>query len=227
MYSRAVDLIKEADIQYSRILWEFEGSELAIDADVTVLQRSNVNSKLGLPKLKERLFRAVGSVKEGTFYNVYNPTIRDVSLFNGLNKILQRIEFNCGLAYGTISEVTDDDKTATEIKTSKQRSYGTVTDLQKAVQKALDNLIYAMDVLATLYSLAPNGAYETSFEWDDSIIVDTETETTIRSGEVLKGLRSKKSYLMWRYGLTKKQAEEELKEIQAEQGSDKGLFSTE
>lgn len=30
-YSRAVNLIKDADEQYSRLLWEFEGSELAVD----------------------------------------------------------------------------------------------------------------------------------------------------------------------------------------------------
>ena len=38
VYSRAVGLIREADRQYSRILWEYEGSELAIDASQGALQ---------------------------------------------------------------------------------------------------------------------------------------------------------------------------------------------
>ena len=34
VFSRAIDVICEADKQYSRLLWEFEGGELAIDASV-------------------------------------------------------------------------------------------------------------------------------------------------------------------------------------------------
>ena len=33
-----------------------------------------------------------------------------------------------------------------------------------------------MDKYATLYNLAPEGEYEVSFEWDDSIINDTATQ---------------------------------------------------
>ena len=38
-YSRAIRLIEQADKQYSRILWEYEGSELAIDASEGALRR--------------------------------------------------------------------------------------------------------------------------------------------------------------------------------------------
>ena len=40
VYARAAELIKQADEQYSRLLWEFEGSELAIDADAIALKDS-------------------------------------------------------------------------------------------------------------------------------------------------------------------------------------------
>ena len=55
VYSRAVDDIKEADYQWTRILWEFEGSELAIDGDVSLFKRKE-NGEFDLPKGKERLF---------------------------------------------------------------------------------------------------------------------------------------------------------------------------
>ena len=38
VFNKAVNIIREADMQYSRILWEYEGSELAIDVDPTVLR---------------------------------------------------------------------------------------------------------------------------------------------------------------------------------------------
>ena len=191
VYSRAVDLIKEADKQYSRILWEYEGSELAIDADVTVLEHNKVTKKMGLPSLKDRLFRAAGQNKDGSFYNVFSPTIRDTSLFNGLNRILQKIEFQCGLAYGTISDPQTVDKTATEVKQGKQRSYANVSDIQKSLQTALDDLIYAVDSLASLYELSPNGEYETSYKWDDSIIIDAEVEREQDRQDVSMGVMRK------------------------------------
>lgn len=178
VYSRAEQLIKDADEQYSRMLWEFEGSELAIDAAIEYLE-DKPGKQLNLPKTSERLFRRldIDTPTNGTpFYNVYNPTIRDTSLVNGLNRIFQRIEFNCNLAYGTLSDPQNVDKTAEEIKSSKQRSYATVVDLQKSLEATCVDLIDTMDTLATLYSLVPEGKYGTTFDWDDSLVSDRKSE---------------------------------------------------
>ncbi len=209
VYSRAINLIEEADKQFSRILWEFEGSELAIDADITALKTSKImNKSFDMPKLKERLFRATGQNKDGCFYNVFSPAIRDTSLFNGLNNILKRIEFNCGLAYGTISDPQMIEKTAEEIRTSKHRSYATITDIQNSLEFAFDNVIYAMDVLATLYHLAPLGTYEANHDWGDSVLTDSQTEQATMMQEASQGFIKKEIYLMKRYNITEKQAKE-------------------
>ena len=118
--------MQDADDQYQRLLWEFEGGELAIDADITVLEASGE-----LPRGKKRLFRNLGKDLDDGFYEVFSPTLRDESLINGLNQILRKIEFVCGLAFGTISETEYSAKTATGIKMSQQRSYSTVIDIQK------------------------------------------------------------------------------------------------
>ena len=120
VYSRAVELIRQADEQWERILWEYEGGELAVDAS-SDLFRMTENGRCRLPKGKERLFRVHDvSVMEarGNFLETFSPALRDSSLFNGLNNILKRIEFNCGLAYGTISDPQLVEKTAEEIKLS-------------------------------------------------------------------------------------------------------------
>lgn len=217
-YSRATKLIEEADKQFSRLLWEFEGSELAIDADPTALQTSKIMSdKLELPKLKDRLFRATGTNKDGkAFYEVFSPEIRETELYKGFNDILKRIEFVCGLAYGTISDPELIEKTATEIISAKQRSYATISDIQTALEDALEDAIYAMDVLATLYHLAPLGKYETSYEWDDSIIVDAKEEQSIMMQEANMGYIRKEIYLMKRYGVTEEQAKKMMPEQQEE-----------
>lgn len=199
VYSKATKLIEEADKQYSKILWEYEGTELAVDVNIDMLKNGE------LPEGKERLYRKLDTEDE-SFYKVFNPDIRDTSLYNGLNKLLERIEFNSGLAYGTLSDVQEISKTATEIKSSKQRSYSTVVDIQKALRIALEHLIISMDYLATMYNLAPTGEYEVSFDFDDSIIIDSKEEQQIMLLEVSANLIKPEYYLMKRYGLTEEQA---------------------
>ncbi len=72
---------------------------------------------------------------------------------------------------------------------------------QKSLQAALEQLVYAMDVWATVGQLAPKGAYEISFEWDDSIVVDTAAEQNIRLQEVAAGILNPIEYVKWRYGI--------------------------
>lgn len=228
VYARAVNLIKKADIQFGRIDWEYEASEKAVYIDelaTKIFQNKDKNRSFVVNKLKGRLYKTLNTGTEKTdFFKDYSPDIRDEALWRGLNKILQRIEFNVGLAYGSLSEPNTVDKTATEIKASKQRSYATVSKMQENLQKALENLIYAMDILTTLYNLAPQGNYEVSFNWDDSLIVDTEREQTLQMQEVNAGLRSKIRYIMFRYGLTEEQASEELKLISQEKQSNAEMF---
>lgn len=217
VYARAVGLIEEADKQYSRILWEYEGSELAINASMDLFKADNT-----LPKGKERLYRKLDTDAED-FFEPFSPAIRDESLFNGLNKILQRIEFACGLAYGTLSDVQLVEKTAEEIKVSKQRSYSTVVDIQKAIKTALIDLVYAMDVYATLGELAPAGEYDISFEFDDSLVVDSKTEQAIMLQEVSAGLIKPEIYLMRRYGVSEEQARKMMPSVDEPQLDDDGI----
>lgn len=218
VYARAVKLIEQADKQYSRCVWEYESKEAAIDIDVTLIAKDEYgNDKI--PEGKERLFRRldIDSNSQGTSqYNVYSPEIRDTSMFNGLDQLLKRIEFLCGLAVGTISNhnvgVTGEAKTATEIKASKQRSYQQVKDIQKSLKNALDGLIYAMSVYGQLYGLGVkpvNLETDVSYDFDDSIIVDKDEQMNQLYLDTTGGLIKPSYYLKKRYNVS----DEELKEM--------------
>lgn len=208
-FARALSLIQDADEQYQRIMWEYKGSELAIDADITALKNTNE-----LPAGKERLFRNLGlDMGDGgrDFYEVFSPQIRDSSLFNGLNGIIKKIEFLCGLAYGTLSDMEFTAKTATEINTSQQRSYSTVKDIQTELADCLEDFV---DILKFWYNeldIPYNENCQVSFDFDDSLVVDSETEQKIRLQEVAAGILKPEAYLKWRYGVT----DDELADIQA------------
>lgn len=177
VFSRAAGTIKELDKQYSRLLWEFEGGELAVHASSDLFKpERDKDKKLRpvLPEGKDRLYRVVddGISDTDKLFEVYSPTLRDQSLLNGMNKLLQQIEQQCGFAFGTLSDPQSVDKTATEIINSKQESYSTVSDIQKALEAALRELLASIDTLGTAGKLAPQGSYKAAFSWDDSILVD-------------------------------------------------------
>jgi len=219
-FSRAVNLIRDADIQYSRLLWEYEGGELAIDIDRDALRTDedgNGNEHTRPNQLQRRLFRKVDLGSSSDTYQPFAPSLRDNHYIDGLNTILMRIEDVCGISRGTLSDSADVARTATELRILKQRSYQTNADIQSAIEDTLRDVIYIMDVYATLYEITPDGEYDVSFEWDDSILVDVDAELTNRITLQSNRLTSRVETRMWYFGETERQAREALAQIDAEE----------
>lgn len=220
VYAHATELIRDANEQWARINWEFKGSELAIDAAEDMLRKDKKTGKFReLPAGSKRLFRrhfTTGDTKLSDNIQAFSPAIRDESLFNGLNHILQRIEFNVGLAYGTLSEPSEIEKTATEILTSKQRSYVQVGKIQKSLESAIEQLVYAMDVYATLYELAPSGNYSLSCTWGDSVLEDVDKEFQRRLQLVTAGKLKPEKLLAWYFNIDEETALNEYMPIETE-----------
>lgn len=218
-FSRAISLIKDADMQYSRLLWEYEAGEMAVDIDRDALRTDMDNAGNEHTKqthLQQRLFRKMDLGSSSDTYYPYAPSLRDTNYISGLNTILMRIEDVCGISRGTLSDSADVARTATELKILKQRSYQTNADIQAAIEDAIRDVIYVMNVYATLYEITPEGEYEVSFEWDDSIIVDIDEEINKRITLQQNGLTSKLETRMWYFGETEQQAKEALAKIDEE-----------
>lgn len=209
IYARAVNQIRDADEQYGAVLWEYKSKETAIQA-ADEFFRKNRQGEVILPKGKERLYRAMGpnvmSRDGNPFFNAYSPEIRDESFFNGYNRIIQKVEFNCGLAYGTLSDPQVVDKTAEEIKASKQRSYATVKSIQNSLGNALENLVAAVEVWMSLGGIATEGKVEVSCSWDDSLVTDKKYETEQLRADFSIGVVGPVEYRMKRFGETEEQA---------------------
>lgn len=219
VFAKAVGCIKDADEQYSRMVWEFESKETAIDVDPSALlpkrEKGIDGVQYEMPRLNKRLFRAVDLGQDGT-YNVFDPPIRDASLINGLNNILCRIEDLCGIARGTLSDPNEQAMTATQIMMLRQRTYETIRSNQQALEECLRDTVHAMDVYATALNLAPAGDIDVSFEWDDSVLADTETELDQRLRLQSAGIMSKVEIRMWYLGETRKQAEDAIAQISSD-----------
>ncbi len=198
VYARACDLIREADKQYSRLLWEFESGERALYVSDMAF-RVDQKGRAIIPD--KRLYRLLNLEQNGDdLFSDWTPNLRDESILRGLNSILRKIEFNCGLAYGTLSDIDNVDKTAEEVRASKQRSFSMICDVQKSISKSLEELVYAMDVLCSLYKLTPSGKYSISFEFDDSSITDRNAEFAEKQQLVQNGIMQPWEFRMWYFG---------------------------
>lgn len=213
VYSRALKELEKLDKQKSRLDWEYQSGERKTYVDTMALNETQIikNGKTVNKKanVDERLFKSLNVGKED-FFKDYSPEIRDEAYLRGLDKYKKEVEFACDLAYGTISDPASIEKTATEIKGSKQKSYAVVTKMQAKTEKALNDLIESVDVLCTLYGLAPAGDYEVSYKWDDSLVVDAETERQQDIRDVNLGIMTKVEYRAKWYGETIEEAQKNL-----------------
>lgn len=211
IYHNAIGILKEIDIQYSRILHEYEGTELAVDIDESILPRDS-KGKTKLPRGKERYFRKwnLDETKVKSL-DIFSPEIRDNPLFNGLNEYLIQAENACHLSHGTLAKPEAIEKTATEMKQSKQDYYVTVSDIQAVLQNAFDDLIYGIYVLCRLYGIPVKTDYIVEYDWDDSILVDKDSSRNQALVERNADITSDVQYIMETRNMKEKDAIEFVK----------------
>lgn len=239
MFEPARVQIIDAEEQYTRLDWEYEAAEMAIDVPDTYLKPGSAGEDLSraqalklygvppegipgtAPHHRERLFHGMnvntGITQNAPFYQVFAPALRDTSYLTGLNQYLRNVESHAGLSFGVISQVADVEKTATEIVSSRQKLYATVSDLQAALEDALRGLIDALDYWGDHVKGAPGrGKLNIAFHWDDSIILDRITEMDQWRQDVSMGLRGKAEYRQHFFGEDEETAAQAIREIQTE-----------
>lgn len=212
IFSKAPEVIREADEQWTRIWREYKEKEVVVQASSEVFEEDKNGDPI-IPEGNERRYEVfdVDKTSDGKITDMikeWSPDIRDSSLFNGLNKLLQRIEFLCGFSYGVISDPIEFEKTATEIHASKQRMYSTVTDIQKSAGDLLEDIVFVLNELIDLYELSPEGEYELLCTWDDSIITDKDVEYQRRWSWVQAGKMKLEKFYAWYFGCSEDEAQE-------------------
>jgi len=202
MFEPAIDKIKKTDIQFGRLDWEFESGERAVHVDSAAL-RKKANGSYTLPKLNDRLYRGLDISKtNGELLDVFSPEFRDQSIINGLETYKREIEFSVGLSYGDLSKQLEQVKTAAEVKASKKRKYNMVNAIQSNLKDCLSELVDAI----AFYNAMTTVKYEFICNFQDSIMVDDETERAQDRQDVAMGVMSQQEYRAKWYGETEEEA---------------------
>ncbi|MGP1507457.1 MAG: hypothetical protein ACTTJW_01065 [Sphaerochaeta sp.] len=216
--------LEEIDRCWNSLRWErdFTEGKVFVDADMMEQKRDEdgrLRTKLsGRDKKMFHVMQAEGKVTN-KFMDVFSPEIRQaeyVAMIKAhLSLFCMAIHVDPG-AY--IFDENTGAVTATEIRTKNQKTFGTLTDLQKnTLTPAIMEIFKCVRTMQKAYGCpAFDDDMDIAVGYGDSILVDSESEKENAKDEVQIGLRSKKSYLMEFRNMSEEDAEKELEQIKAE-----------
>lgn len=200
-----------------QLIREYELKEAFVGVDATMF-----NGKNGLPL--NGLFKKIDSTNDD-FFEVFDPQFRDYTI--RLQELYKRLEHEIGTSYGILSEVDTNNATATEIKRAMYDTFTIVDDMRSNVEKGLEDLFYACNVLANAYNLSPQGEYNLSFDWSYSLIEDTQQEWSQLTYAQNKGIISKVELRQWlKPDETLEESEKAIKDIEESEPSVEDLLGT-
>lgn len=176
IFSDAIEELKDLDIAYSRNSKEILDSKrtVLLDSDRllpsggkvanTGLYFKNQRESMGLPDYIKNVY---GNGTED-FYQEINPQLNTDTRLSGLNALLSQIGYKIGYSNGyfVFNESTGI-QTATGVEAEQQRTIQFIKDVRDKVEGCLDRVIYALNVFADLYDLAPVGVYEAVYSFGD------------------------------------------------------------
>ena len=181
IFAEAIEELKDLDIAYSRNAKEILDSKRTVLADDRLLMPSGSPvstmtpqamehrcSEMSLPDYVKNVF----GQDEKEFYQEINPILNTDTRISGINALLSQLGYKIGFSNGYfVFNESSGIQTATGVEAEQQRTVQFVKDVRDKLESCLDEVIYALNVYADLYGLAPVGAYEVNYDFGDILYV--------------------------------------------------------
>lgn len=179
VFAEAIEELKDLDIAYSRNSKEIVDSKRTVlmDADKLFPYQASalfrLDPAIAAGRMKEKMgmpdyVRVVQGNGSEDFYQEINPTLQTQTRLDGINAILSQIGYKIGFSNGYfVFNQKTGMVTATQVESDDRRTIQFIKDVRDKLEDCLDDTIYALDVMATLYGLAPAGTYEVTYDFGD------------------------------------------------------------
>lgn len=206
IFSEAVQELRDLDIAYSRNSKEIKDSKRTVLLDSDRLLQGGIGN-LTRDTLPDYIKLVDGDTStESDVYHEINPTLNTDTRLTGINALLSQIGYKVGFSNGyfVFNESTGI-QTATQVEADQQRTIQFIKDVRDKLESCLDGLIYALDVFASLYKLAPSGKYEAVYGFGD-ITYNVEEDRARWWGYVQAGRVPAWMYFVKFEGMTEEEA---------------------
>ena len=204
--------ISEIKETMKQMLDEYRAKKTFVGVDSTLFDGKN-----GLPK--DGIYKGFDFGVEGeSKFEIYDPAFRPY--VERLQELFKRLEHEIGTSAGILSEVNTANATATEIKRSMYDTFTIVDDMRSNIEKGIEDFLYSANVLANAYNLTPQGEYEVSFDWDYSLLEDSQEAFSQLITAQSKGIVSEVEVRQWlRPDETLEDSQKAIEEIKASEPS--------
>lgn len=231
LYAGALDSIMEFDRVYSELIYELHSGKRKRIIERQAINQEKKDGKTGHAGLFGTGYRDISAdnyivldpMDQAKPFDDYSPALRTAEYMTGLKAILYMVENQCHLSPGTMAlDERTGTVTATQVISQDRTTYNTCSAIQtQGVTQGLLDVIAAMDVLCTMYGLAPVEKLEPTVSYGDSIFEDTQQEFARRLQMVQAGVLRPGKLLEWYFSVDQKTAESEYL---AEQGQEPDYF---
>lgn len=223
IFANALKELAALDIAWSAMTDEIQDSRPITLLDDRMLSESGSKYAVSQVKLPRYVKNVLGTGMENFYQQIVN-TLQAEDRKTGINLILSSIGYKCGFSNGYFAyDQKTGMMTATQVESDDRRTIQMIKDIRDRLQTAIDGLLYAMDVYAELYHLAPYGSYQADYDFGD-ITYNFEEDRQNYKSLCQLGVVPWWMYLVKFEGY----GEAEAKAIVAEAGkTEKGLFGAE
>lgn len=236
IYGNAMETLHALDICYDSFVREFRLGKKRIIVPVRAV-RTVVDPETGMTcryfDANDETYEAVATDDPNDLKITDNSVeLRVQEHIDAINAFLNVLCLQLGFSAGTFTfDASQGMMTATQVISQNSKTYKTVKTMQNQLRPALEHLVRNIIDVAILYGLQWEGqsveslaraGYNVNVVFDDGVTQDRQTNLNEGVMLVGAGLLSKYTFLTdkkYGQGLTKEQAEEELKRIKEENGS--------
>lgn len=184
---------------------EYDLKRCFIGADETLFGRDEQ-----LPH--DGLFRKFSGSGETDLWHEFSPEIRTSAYSTRLQEQFALLEKQVGTSKGILTS-PDPATTATEVRRAQHDTFALVSSIRAALERAVNETAYAVDVLANYAGLSPAGDYTVKIDWDMSLMEDTaQTWQQMKDAQAI-GAMEKAELRAWVTGETLEEAQTRIAAI--------------
>lgn len=211
------NLIKDADIEYSRLIWEMEAGKTRVFADADLFdkrQTKNGNDTVTHldPNLRKLFVKLNGDGTEHEKITTFSPTLRTANHLEAFNEILRRIELALNIGKGTLSNMESVQMTATQFSGGKKAFYSKIDKYESELEQKYKECAYVFAYMLSAFEDIPFDD-EIHIEYNDMTRKDPKELKLMAMQEVNSGIMSKAEYRMRFFGESEEEALSKIPEV--------------